>query len=439
MRSRASSRRRARRSRASPSVFSAVRETGPRERALAPRRRPRARTSRSVRSPDALRSSTSGGTSSPTTSVGRRVARAPEPVAGRDERVPDLGELERAHEAPPVVRVDGGAPRSGRASASRSMRGVADRRRPRAGSARAARARRAAGRRGRRAPRGGRGPCRPATTATPRGVDELVDLGVRERGERADAHLLVERPDGDEPRRARRLVREDRQAAVDLHRVGRDDLGRRARSASASATALLPDAVGPKIATTSIAAGRRAASAASGASPSSRGRRARSFAGVRFGHVRVGPALGPPASSPRFEPNAETVTRGSRLRAEIVPIAPQRGHGSGGDERRARGPAASSRSRPRSRRRRARRPRPRRRSSRSCCGACGRGAASGPCGSALRRAPPRRARRALAFRRGGAALDDLDEPLHPLALDVLRAPGRASPRPRCPRAASRRT
>ena len=41
-----------------------------------------------------------------------------------------------------------------------------------------------------------------------------------------DGAFVVERPDADERGRAIGLVREDRQALVDLHRVGRDDLGR---------------------------------------------------------------------------------------------------------------------------------------------------------------------------------------------------------------------
>ena len=55
--------------------------------------------------------------------------------------------------------------------------------------------------------------------------DELVDLRVRERRELADGHLLVERADPDEPGVERRLVREDRQAAVDLQRVDGHHLG----------------------------------------------------------------------------------------------------------------------------------------------------------------------------------------------------------------------
>jgi hypothetical protein len=52
---------------------------------------------------------------------------------------------------------------------------------------------------------------------------EPVDLPVGEHRERADAHLLSQRADTDQPRRARRLVRQYRQASVDLHGIRRDD------------------------------------------------------------------------------------------------------------------------------------------------------------------------------------------------------------------------
>ena len=64
-------------------------------------------------------------------------------------------------------------------------------------------------------------------------ADEVVDLHVGERGEGTDAHVLVEVADGDEPGPLLRLVREDREAAVDLHRVGRHDLACRARPRAA--------------------------------------------------------------------------------------------------------------------------------------------------------------------------------------------------------------
>jgi hypothetical protein len=58
----------------------------------------------------------------------------------------------------------------------------------------------------------------------PAGREELVDGSVRELGVLGDGGLVQERPDRDEPCRPRRLRREHRHAAVDLHRVGRDDL-----------------------------------------------------------------------------------------------------------------------------------------------------------------------------------------------------------------------
>ena len=54
--------------------------------------------------------------------------------------------------------------------------------------------------------------------------DDLVDRVVCEALVLADRALAVERPDPDEPG-SRVLVREHGQAAVDLHRVGRDELG----------------------------------------------------------------------------------------------------------------------------------------------------------------------------------------------------------------------
>ena len=69
----------------------------------------------------------------------------------------------------------------------------------------------------------------PTTTGVlPRG--ERARRSPRVRAARTRRRRLVrERPDRDEPRRPRRLRGEDRQAAVDLHRVRGDDLGRRAR------------------------------------------------------------------------------------------------------------------------------------------------------------------------------------------------------------------
>ena len=52
--------------------------------------------------------------------------------------------------------------------------------------------------------------------------DERIDLAMRERRVRRDAHLLVKAADRDQTRRPRGLVGEDGEAAVDLHRVRRD-------------------------------------------------------------------------------------------------------------------------------------------------------------------------------------------------------------------------
>ena len=52
--------------------------------------------------------------------------------------------------------------------------------------------------------------------------DERIDLAMCERRVRRDAHLLVQAADRDQSRRARGLVGEDGEAAVDLHRVRRD-------------------------------------------------------------------------------------------------------------------------------------------------------------------------------------------------------------------------
>ncbi len=57
------------------------------------------------------------------------------------------------------------------------------------------------------------------------GCDDLVDRVVRQRLELTDGALAVERPDADQAR-VGVLVREDREPAVDLHRVGRNELGR---------------------------------------------------------------------------------------------------------------------------------------------------------------------------------------------------------------------
>ena len=58
------------------------------------------------------------------------------------------------------------------------------------------------------------------------GSEHLVDRVVRERRVLAHRRDVREGPDAHQPLRVGRAVREDRQAVVDLHRVGRDDLGR---------------------------------------------------------------------------------------------------------------------------------------------------------------------------------------------------------------------
>ena len=58
------------------------------------------------------------------------------------------------------------------------------------------------------------------------GAEDLVDGRVGEALILADRALVVERPDRHEPGGAIGLVGEDRQAAVGLHRVRRDDLSR---------------------------------------------------------------------------------------------------------------------------------------------------------------------------------------------------------------------
>ena len=60
----------------------------------------------------------------------------------------------------------------------------------------------------------------------PPGLEDVVDRRVREWRVLAHRRDVRERPDSHESLRLRRPVREDRQAVVDLHRVGRDDLGR---------------------------------------------------------------------------------------------------------------------------------------------------------------------------------------------------------------------
>ena len=63
------------------------------------------------------------------------------------------------------------------------------------------------------------------TTAVPLRGDKLVDGVVRERRVLADRHRLTEAADPDELRWLGGLVGQDRQSAIDLERVGGDDVG----------------------------------------------------------------------------------------------------------------------------------------------------------------------------------------------------------------------
>ena len=149
----------------------------------------------------------------------------PEPVAGRDERLADRLRARargrrgggRSRGRRPLRRGSSSARRAcaaaGRASYIALDPRARRRRRPQAGS------------RGRRARRGGRGRCRPRRPP-PRAVPTSWSIGVvREPGVLADGHRLAEARGSRRGASARRLVGEDRQAAVDLERVGGDDLG----------------------------------------------------------------------------------------------------------------------------------------------------------------------------------------------------------------------
>ena len=154
----------------------------------------------------------------------RRVTRcaAPQSLLPRDERPAGLRQLERTDQALPIVgvnRLGGCRVDLGEASVGGGTVGVDLTLDPPPQSRIGGRRNLEIGQRGSEVEARS-----PATTATPRAPDDLVDLGVRQRGERTDAHLLTECADPDEPRRPRRLVGEDRKPAVDLHRVGRYDL-----------------------------------------------------------------------------------------------------------------------------------------------------------------------------------------------------------------------
>ena len=79
--------------------------------------------------------------------------------------------------------------------------------------------------RARRAPRAGRGPFRRRRSGVlPRSRISSIAACAR-RLVLADGCFVVEVPDPDQPRRPFGLVGQERQPAVDLHRVGGDDLG----------------------------------------------------------------------------------------------------------------------------------------------------------------------------------------------------------------------
>ena len=59
------------------------------------------------------------------------------------------------------------------------------------------------------------------------GSQDLVDRVVRELLVLGNRTFVLELPDADEPRRLRRLVGQDRQATVRLHRIRRYELGRK--------------------------------------------------------------------------------------------------------------------------------------------------------------------------------------------------------------------
>ena len=203
-----------------PSAFSAVRETPAARAARTSSTTPRANIS-SARC--RMRSArTSAGTSRPAISVGRRVASLQSrSLPLTRERPTSASSSARTSRLVSVACTTVRALGSRRRNRSMPRPGL---RRPPPGSAGVAPAR----------PRrnlevGDRGPeIEPRAAGddrSARALDEHVDRLVCRRRVRTDAHLLGERSDPDELRRTRRLVREDRQTAVDLHRIGGDDLG----------------------------------------------------------------------------------------------------------------------------------------------------------------------------------------------------------------------
>ena len=80
--------------------------------------------------------------------------------------------------------------------------------------------------------------------SAPPGRHEVVDLGLRKRCILAHGHRLGHVADGDETGAPGGLVRQDRQAAIHLKRVGGDDLG--------------ADAIGESLRDLGLAGSRRA-------------------------------------------------------------------------------------------------------------------------------------------------------------------------------------
>ena len=180
----------------------------------------------------------------------RRQARfgGPEPVSVRAQRRSELGELQCAHHATAVIRMK---PRCGvrialredgvRALGPEPVVGALP---PRSLLLRRGRWKAQLCERGAKVEAGAAGDDR-----GPAVVDQLVDRCVRQAGVVGDGALVVQRPDA--TRRVGRsgcAVRIGRPRYACIESADRTSPPR--RSATASATAVLPEAVGPKIATT---------------------------------------------------------------------------------------------------------------------------------------------------------------------------------------------
>src|SRR5918993_1841057 len=147
----------------------------------------------------------------------------PEPVRRRHERCPELCELQCPDNPAAVVRVNpgccGGVPLSEGCMRPLGAEAVVQLLQP------AARARGC-----RRRELEARERCTEIEAGAAddnrrlAGFDELVDRGLRKLLVFTNRPLVVEGPDSDEPSPPYRLVRQDRQAVVDLHRVGRHEL-----------------------------------------------------------------------------------------------------------------------------------------------------------------------------------------------------------------------